>query len=130
MPDDSDLEIRELGERNGWLTTEICTTDQQQVNEYLANFGYARNTRVWISAYGTVYLYKGKRALSSGEQAHVSLTENVEYSSLSSRGMKEHIAREMDVFRIPGTDDLDIEYYCVRVKEPLEELGLEEDIDF
>lgn len=133
MPDNvrrvsaGEIEYRRKGIIKGWDTTEICTSDKEEINKYLS--GMDPNTRVWISAYGMVYYYPGKPGakIRAGRRENITLLANTPLMYVDQPRAKAKIDRKLEAFKNPTDESYDIEYYCVRTKDPVYE---EEDFDF
>jgi hypothetical protein len=130
-----DIEYRRKGKLKGWETTEICTNNFQEVARYLRQFN-PNTTRVYISAQGTVYVYKGKKGNINNKRGlknqHIALTSNILLRRLGNADVVERMYQKRKAFLLPDYTDLtdaeqdeldedayDIDMYCIRTREAI-----------
>lgn len=129
------VSVRRRGIIKGWETAEVCNTGNLlEVGRYLR--GFDPGTRVWVTAYGYIHLPSdpeldedtGKPIVTSrnrkaasrrGDKEHLTVMANTELQDMTDPDIQWDTLRRMAVFYDPSADDYDIEYFCVRTKEPL-----------
>lgn len=129
------VEYRRLGAIKGWETTEVCTTSMSEVGNYLR--GQPPYTRVWVSVKGNIHIPsgeiklddEGRPVLTPAQQSkyakpkernvHLTIIHNEEYRALGDPDVQMRALRDMAPYWDPVSEDYDIEFFCVRTKEPL-----------